>query len=477
MHFHSKFPVKAAFSASQSLAMIRGCVCYVRPQQRHQLMRSIANMSNESPSPLSILPLSTIIRSLVLMSITSSRFLVPTCLAITNFLSNTTSPIFSPDRNPALRAVIKSTLHRHFCAGETISEIKKSTAQLRSLGYDGVILAYAKELVPNEDGSQSVSPDETTDELIPDEIELWANGLLATIDLTIAGDFVAIKLTGAGSHVIELLTKQSPATPKIRDAIDSICRIATKRGVRLLFDAEHVAQQKGIDMWSLEWMAKYNREGRAVVYGTYQAYLKNTPQVLAHHLLAARDQRFTLGVKLVRGAYLHTDPRHLIHDTKEETDIAYDSIAESLVCREYGNFIPMIDGSNTTFPRVDIVLASHNKISLQKIQAIQIEQQSKGKACEDLVYAQLKGMADEVSCKFILSKALRLREGKKSVAKIYKYLVWGTVGESMKYLSRRAHENRDVIERTKEERNAMWREIIRRLRCFYFADDKAKKKC
>jgi hypothetical protein len=50
------------------------------------------------------------------------------------------------------------------------------------------------------------------------------------------------------------------------------------------------------------------------------------------------------------------------------------------------------------------------------------------------------------------------------VPKAYKYLVWGTTGECMKYLLRRAQENRDAVERTLEGRNAMAAELWRRVK-------------
>jgi len=47
--------------------------------------------------------------------------------------------------------------------------------------------------------------------------------------------------------------------------------------------------------------------------------------------------------------------------------------------------------------------------------------------------------------------------------KVYKYLVWGSVGECMRYLVRRAEENRDAVQRTVESRKALVRELQRRV--------------
>ena len=46
--------------------------------------------------------------------------------------------------------------------------------------------------------------------------------------------------------------------------------------------------------------------------------------------------------------------------------------------------------------------------------------------------------------------------------KAYKYVVWGSVGECLKYLIRRAEENRDAVVRAKGTRMALRAELWRR---------------
>lgn len=176
----------------------------------------------------------------------------------------------------------------------------------------------------------------------------------------------------------------------------------------------------------------------------------------------AHQHGFKLGVKLVRGAYLGSDPRHLIHDTKAATDNAYNSIAQSLALRTYG---PVFK-SSTPFPPVAVVLAGHNQTSVRKIQALRTKQAEAGELQTDMVYAQLQGMADEVSCELVqCGKDVEcVQSGKVDVPKAYKYLVWGTTGECMKYLLRRAQENKDAVQRTREGRDAMAGELWRRLK-------------
>lgn len=225
--------------------------------------------------------------------------------------------------------------------------------------------------------------------------------------------------------------------------------------------------QAGIDAWTVNYMRRYNKSipGQAVVYCTYQAYLKAAPKVLADHLAIARKEAFTIGVKLVRGAYLESDPRHLINDTKADTDAMYDGLAESIMRRKYGSVLRAAPGEdNQDFPLVNAVLACHNLTSVRKAQMIRNEQAEKGEERVDMVYAQLQGMADEVSCELLQAATALEHEAKRvvDVPQAYKYLVWGTTGECMKYLLRRAQENKDAVQRTREGRNAMVMELLRR---------------
>jgi hypothetical protein len=73
-------------------------------------------------------------------------------------------------------------------------------------------------------------------------------------------------------------------------------------------------------------------------------------------------------------------------------------------------------------------------------------------------------MADNVSCELVHAGRVAGGEKKVDIPQAYKYLVWGTTGECMKYLSRRAQENKDAVQRTREGRDAMAAELIRRIK-------------
>lgn len=261
------------------------------------------------------------------------------------------------------------------------------------------------------------------------------------------------RFTGAGSLALNQLSHRLPPSPFLYKAIDSICKLAHERGVSLLFDAEQHVLQDGIDDWMLLFARKYNTvPDQPTVNGTYQAYKKCTPAVLARHLALAQQEGFTLGVKLVRGAYLGSDPRELFHDTKADTDVCYDAIAASVLTRQWSDTLPGKD----TFPSASLILATHNAESVRRARAIC----DAGSACTPIEFAQLQGMADEISCDLVEAG----RSGPD--LPVFKYLVWGSTGECMKYLLRRAQENKDAVSRTRAGRDAMAGELLRRCKVF-----------
>ena len=242
---------------------------------------------------------------------------------------------------------------------------------------------------------------------------------------------------------------------QLLEALDEICSLAVSRNVRLLIDAEQIAVQPGIDDLGLTYMRRYNRAtpGRATVYSTYQTYLKNAPQVLKSHIDIAQREGFTLGVKLVRGAYLATEARELIHDTKADTDQCFDGLAASLLTRQWTAVLP---GSGA-FPDVSLIVATHNADSVEKARKL-VET---GQSQTAVAFAQLQGMADEVSFGLLSAQSDNTAV---TALGTYKYFAWGSTSDCIKYLMRRAEENRDAIQRTRHSRDAMWSELTRRVR-------------
>lgn len=439
-------------------------------QLKSQFAEEAKMASKKKIVPLSVLPLPTVLRTLATTTISSSPILLPPSLAAMNVLAHTENPILNPDKNAMLGWFLKKTFYAQFCAGENAGEVRQTVDGLRKMGFTGVILGYAKEVVLSKSQTENLTACDQgaeKDDCVEKEIGPWTAGTLETVRLAQPGDFVALKFTGAGRQALYALKNRLPPPKELRAGIDQVCDYARERNIPLLFDAEQTALQAGIDDWTLEYQRKYNTiPGHALIYGTYQAYLKACPAVLGSHLLAAAKDGFTLGIKLVRGAYLGADPRHIIHDTKEDTDRYYDAITESLIRREWNDILKQ----DTDYPLVSILLGSHNLESVRRARAVRdsipipapTTFPSQGPAGE-LAIAQLQGMADDVSCELVCVKKRDDRDSAiEDSTKAYKYIVWGTTGECMKYLLRRANENKDAVQRTRSGRDAMWGELKRR---------------
>lgn len=262
-------------------------------------------------------------------------------------------------------------------------------------------------------------------------------------------------MTGAGPTVTNAFAAGELPPSQMVDALDEISTKCKERGVRLLVDAESQHFQWGILRITLELMRKYNRDGYALVYNTYQAYLKSTPDTLAKHLAIANEEGFTLGLKLVRGAYIATDERSLIHDTKQHTDDAYSNISQGALRKEIGEFGRK---GGRVFPSVNLFLASHNKASVLACHQLHQQRVKAKLPTVPVGYAQLHGMSDEVSFSLLQLK------GSDGDPKVYKCSTWGGLGECQAYLLRRAIENRDAVLRTEDEYRALKAEAGRRLR-------------
>ena len=413
--------------------------------------------------PLSILPLGNLIRSFAITSLSSYPAVLKFALRTLSHIANSQSVILDPDRNPVLHFFLRKTFYDHFCAGETPDEVHSTLRRLKDIGFSGVMLAYGKEIVLDKGESAAsltrVEEPPATDKPDPD-VQEWKQGALKTVELTEHGDFAALKITGAGKETMRhLIENRSNPSKEMDTALTEICELAKGRGVGLLFDAEQSCVQKGIDAWTLVFQKRFNKE-KAVVYNTYQAYLHSMPTVLRDHLQDAQQHDYVLGIKLVRGAYLASDPKDIFCASKASTDENFDKVADSLLQRSWNSALKS-SGELNSFPRVDLVLATHNRESVRKALRIQEQHHREDKQPGPLVLGQLMGMADEISCDLVLASR---RAGAQDYGpRAYQYLVWGSVRDCLKYLIRRAEENRDAAIRAIDTRIALKGEIMRRL--------------
>ena len=143
---------------------------------------------SSASSPLAKLPLSSVLRSLVILSISSSSLLLKPCIYTLSHLANPKSPVIDVARNPLLNLLVKHTLYLQFNAGENKREVQQSIQEIKGLGYRGVLLGYAKEVLAGHGNAASL-----TEQAIRQEIQMWLDGTLQTVDMAQEGDFVALK--------------------------------------------------------------------------------------------------------------------------------------------------------------------------------------------------------------------------------------------------------------------------------------------
>jgi proline dehydrogenase len=246
-----------------------------------------------------------------------------------------------------------------------------------------------------------------------------------------------------------------------------ICRKAQAQGCRIWIDSEQHAVQTSIDRWAIPFMRAYNTNpnGSALVYNTLQAYLKHSRSKLQSQLALAQQEGWTLAIKLVRGAYIDSDPRERIHDTKEDTDDSYNGIVHDLLSGSAN--LGLTTTTPETTPKVQLFLAGHNPASVNAAIDLMQTLSSAGKLQIKPEFGQLQGMADELGCS-VLQRADGLREraaeeGRVAVPLVYKCLTWGSVQECMQYLLRRAVENSGGTARMKDGYRAYVGELRRRV--------------
>jgi hypothetical protein len=197
------------------------------------------------------------------------------------------------------------------------------------------------------------------------------------------------------------------------------------------------------------------------MYTTYQCYLKAIPDRLAQHLEMASKEGYIAGIKLVRGAYLFSEPRELIFEGKEGTDACYDACADAVLRRQWTDRVAPSQPS-TPFPDTNIVLATHNLPTITKAQRIREQQllSSPPESLPRLSYIQLLGMADEIS------QALVQNPGMKAdvQGRVIKCMTWGTTTQCLNFLLRRASENKEAALRVDGTKRAMGAELWRRMK-------------
>uniref|UniRef100_A0A4Y0BKW6 Proline dehydrogenase n=1 Tax=Anopheles funestus TaxID=62324 RepID=A0A4Y0BKW6_ANOFN len=235
--------------------------------------------------------------------------------------------------------------------------------------------------------------------------------------------------------------------------LNTIVKTAQDLDVRIMIDAEQTYFQPAISRITLEMMRRYNTE-KAIVFNTYQCYLKDTYKEVCTDLEQAKRQNFYFGAKLVRGAYIEQErARAAALGYEDPTNPSFEATTEMYhkTLTECLRRIRILKDANIDPKKIAIMVASHNedtvRFAIKKMEEIGIHPEDKV-----ICFGQLLGMCDYIT--FPLGQA---------GYSAYKYIPYGPVNEVLPYLSRRAQENKGVLQKIKKEKRLLLSEITKRL--------------
>lgn len=151
-----------------------------------QLLSTKTYRQGSTPkSVLARLPTTSVARSYLITAMSSSPALLGLTFTILRKMLDSKNYLMDVERNPLIRALLKSTFYAQFCAGDKAHEVKPNLAAARSvLGYDGVIIEYALEVLG---GSEPTAAETAA------EIEVWRKGMMKSVEMASEGDFIGLK--------------------------------------------------------------------------------------------------------------------------------------------------------------------------------------------------------------------------------------------------------------------------------------------
>lgn len=334
-----------------------------------------------------------------------------------------------------INGIIKKTIFKQFCGGETMEEAAQTAETLNKYGV-GVILDY---------GVEGKAEEAEYDKAVPEFIKAIE---YAASKKNIP--FISIKVTGFGRfgllekiHLGEKLSgPEQQEWDRIYDRINRICKAAFDNNIMVLVDAEESWIQDPVNDLADAMMKLYNKK-KAIVYNTFQMYTTLALPFLKGSYERSQAEGYILGAKLVRGAYMekeraraeemgYTSP---IQATKENTDKDYNEAVHYCLER---------------LGKLDVFIGTHNEHSCM-LAVRYMEEHKIDARSPHLYFSQLYGMSDNIS--FNLAHA---------GYHVAKYLPYGPVKDVIPYLMRRAQENTSVAGQTGRELSLINKELKRR---------------
>lgn len=337
--------------------------------------------------------------------------------------------------------VIKKLIYNIYCGGSTIPEVKATGQRLMSRGINNMMISLTIEAT---EGNKNIDPEYICDQTILSIKDILIPHTVSTLTEsninTIPPGYVALKPTGFASNA-SIVLKNYNSSHKLEfeqlvTKVENICKTIYDANISLskkypsriapfivgVIDAEKFDLQPGVYELQRRLYKKFNPINKPVsIVGTLQMYLSNSKEMLAIEEKIANKNNYKLGLKLVRGAYLHSEKdRNVILPSKTSTDENYNNSISYCIDQVL---------KNKTVSH--LVVASHNSHSLNLT-----SQKMFGIENPNVVLGQLLGMADNITYNLIKNY---------NVDNIIKYVPWGPPLETKEYLLRRLEENGDAV--------------------------------
>lgn len=338
--------------------------------------------------------------------------------------------------NLPIKGIIKKTIFKQFCGGETIHECDPAIKTLGAFGI-GTILDYSVE------GKTS-----------QEDFDLTVKEIISTIEKGKGNPmipFAVFKVTGISRFGI--LEKANDSTTVLTEAekaefadtvsrVNKICKSAFDNNVPVFIDAEESWIQDTIDRLAVDMMKLYNLD-KAIIFNTAQMYRHDRYTYLENEIKAAREGQYHLGIKLVRGAYMEKE-RKRAEEKGYPSPIQPDKASSD---RDFNKALELI------IDNIDIMAlcaGTHNEESSLYLTEL-IEKKGLKKDDPRIYFAQLLGMSDHISYNLAFNSY-----------KVAKYVPYGPIKEVLPYLLRRADENTSVAGQTSRELGLIMKERKRR---------------
>ncbi|MEJ6582683.1 MAG: proline dehydrogenase family protein [Crocinitomicaceae bacterium] len=337
-----------------------------------------------------------------------------------------------------IKGLIKKTIFRQFCGGESIQESLLTSKELAQFNIK-TILDYSIEGKTSEEDF-----DKTVNEIIATIREGKNNKNIPFAVFKVTG-ICRFDLLEKSNKSIDGLSEENKVDySKLIERIDQICKAAFDCSVPVFIDGEESWIQDGIDLIAQQMSTKYNTQ-KAIVFNTIQMYRHDRLVFFKNEINHAKEHNYILGVKIVRGAYMEKE-------RNRAENLGYPSPIQVNKAASDKDYNLALELSVDNIENVSICAGTHNEESSLFLTEL-LGKNNLSKDDDRLYFAQLLGMSDHIS--FNLAHHGYL---------VAKYVPYGPINEVLPYLLRRADENTSTAGQTSRELSLIIKEKERRKR-------------